>query len=62
MGEIVYSKGISEKYSVDICVAGGGPSGIAAAVAARAGCGTRDISVVELQRRLRDIGGFLPNV
>ena len=39
MGKIIYSKNINEKYSVDICVAGGGPSGIAAAVAAaRQGC------------------------
>jgi len=34
MGRIIYSKEIREKYNVDICVAGGGPSGIAAAVAA----------------------------
>ena len=39
MGKIFYSKEINEKYNVDICVAGGGPSGIAAAVAAaRQGC------------------------
>ena len=31
---MIYSKEISVKYDVDICVAGGGPSGIAAAVAA----------------------------
>ncbi|MCL1859643.1 MAG: FAD-dependent oxidoreductase [Oscillospiraceae bacterium] len=39
MSGIIYSKEISEKYNVDICVAGGGPSGISAAVAAaRQGC------------------------
>jgi len=39
MGKIIYSKEIGEKYNVDVCVAGGGPSGIAAAVAAaRHGC------------------------
>lgn len=34
MSEIIYSKEICEKYNVDICIVGGGPSGIVAAVAA----------------------------
>jgi len=38
MSEIIYSKKIREKYNVDVCIVGGGPSGIAAAVsAARSG-------------------------
>lgn len=34
MSEIIYSKAIKEKYNVDVCIVGGGPSGIAAALAA----------------------------
>jgi len=34
MSEIIYSKTIGEKYNADVCIVGGGPSGIAAAVAA----------------------------
>ena len=34
MNEIIYSKKIQEKYNTDVCIVGGGPSGIAAAVAA----------------------------
>ena len=34
MGNITYSKKLEVRYDVDVFVAGGGPSGIAAAVAA----------------------------
>ncbi|MCL2771896.1 MAG: FAD-dependent oxidoreductase [Oscillospiraceae bacterium] len=34
MNEIIYTKTIREKYTADVCVIGGGPAGIAAAVSA----------------------------
>jgi 2-polyprenyl-6-methoxyphenol hydroxylase-like FAD-dependent oxidoreductase len=46
---------------VEILVAGGGPAGMAAAMAVEERTHVRGISVSVLQRALLDIGAFLPN-
>ena len=43
------------------CFITGQAAGVAAAMAAEKGTGTRGISVPELQNRLKSVGAFLPN-
>ena len=43
------------------CYITGQACGVAAAMAARAGASPRDVDVRDLQRRLVDLGGYLPN-
>jgi len=43
------------------CYITGQAAGMAAAMAAEAGCSTRGVDVRELQKRLKGMGGFLPN-
>ena len=44
------------------CFITGQAAGLAAAMAARAGTGTRGVDVKALQGRLKEMGGYLPNV
>ena len=43
------------------CYITGQAAGIAAAVAAERDCSVRDFPIAELQRRLKDLGAYLPN-
>jgi hypothetical protein len=43
------------------CFITGQAAGVAASMAAQRGSGTRDVDVKDLQRRLRELGGYLPN-
>ncbi len=43
------------------CFITGQAAGVGAAMAAKAGIGTRDIDIKNLQQRLKAIGAFLPN-
>ena len=61
---MVYSKSLNYKYETDVFVAGGGPSGVAAAVAASLAFETKDvrkISVKKLQENLVKLGAYIPN-
>lgn len=62
---MLYQKEISVKYETDVFVAGGGPSGVAAAVAAAALAvekeDTISVKVSELQNSLKKLGAYLPN-
>lgn len=43
------------------CFITGQAIGVAAAICAQQGCDTRDVPAAELQRRLKDLGAYLPN-
>jgi hypothetical protein len=43
------------------CFITGQAIGVAAAICARRGCDTRGVPVAELQRRLKDLGAYLPH-
>jgi predicted transcriptional regulator len=43
------------------CFITGQAIGVAAAICARQGCDTRGVPAAELQRRLKDLGAYLPN-
>jgi hypothetical protein len=43
------------------CFITGQAIGVAAAICAKQGCDTRQVSVGELQGRLKDLGAYLPN-
>jgi NADPH-dependent 2,4-dienoyl-CoA reductase/sulfur reductase-like enzyme len=75
--EVTFHRRIPVRHEVDVFVAGGGPAGIAAAVAAArqgarvflaerntclGGMGTAgDVPVAQLQHRLKALGAYLPN-
>lgn len=59
---MIYTKSLNCKYETDVFIAGGGPSGVAAAVAASLACETEDvrkISVLKLQENLIKIGAYV---
>jgi hypothetical protein len=43
------------------CFITGQAAGVAAAISVRQGCNTRGVPVAELQRRLKELGAYLPN-
>jgi ribulose 1,5-bisphosphate synthetase/thiazole synthase len=60
-----YSRHIPVAHESDVLVAGGGPAGVAAALAAalmvESDVDSRGVEVGALQARLKATGGFLPN-
>jgi len=57
-----YQRNLEVRYDAEVLVVGGGPAGIAAAMAVQAGPDTRSIDVRELQARLKAMGAYLPNL
>jgi len=59
--QLTITRTVAVRHDVDVFVAGGGPAGVAAAVAAANDGDTRRVDIKELQRRLRSAGACLPN-
>lgn len=59
-GGVAYSRTLPVKHEVDVFVAGGGPAGVAAALAADRSLSVHDVPVKELQAKLRAYGAYLP--
>ena len=56
MQSLSFSRELEIRHEVDVFIAGGGPAGCAAAIAA-----ARQADVRQIQRLLRSMGMYLPN-